>query len=361
MPLDHFVTLGRSGLRVSPMGLGTLTFGEESGYGVPPAQAAQLLAHYVDRGGNFVDTANAYSYGHAEKILGDAMAASPGLRDRLVVATKFATNTVVGDPNSGGASRKAVIAACGHSLRRLRTDYIDLYWQHYADPFTPVEETMSTLDELVRCGKVRYIGLSDAPAWRIVQAQLSAAMHNWTPLIAIQLEYSLAERRIEAEHVPMARELGLGITPFALLAEGLLSGKHRRPGADDTASTRAEMVGHRMRDRTLPIVDAVTQVAARHDTTSARVALAWALSRPGISSGIVGARTIAQLDENLAAVELQLTDDDLAELDAVSHPPRNFAAGTTENMLPIAYPDMTIDRRFIARNRFSPHPGQRFH
>jgi aryl-alcohol dehydrogenase-like predicted oxidoreductase len=362
VPLDHFVTLGRSGLRVSPLCLGTLTFGEESGYGVPPAEAARLLAHYVDRGGNFVDTANYYSYGHAEKIVGDALAASPSLRDRLVVATKFATNTVPGDPNSGGAGRKAVIASCEQSLRRLRTDHIDLYWQHCEDPLTPVEETLATLDELVRAGKVRYIGLSDAPAWRVVQAQLTTMLRNWTPLIAMQLEYSLAERRIEAEHVPMARELGLGITPFALLAEGLLSGKYRgREDLEDAAGVRSEMVGHRMRERTVKIVEAVAEVAARRETTSARIALAWVLSRPGISAGIVGARSVAQLDENLAALELRLTEKDLTELDAASRPPRNFAAGTTENMLPIAYPDLTIDGRRIPRNRFSPQPGQSFY
>ena len=361
MPLDHFVTLGRSGLRVSPISLGTLTFGEESGYGVAPDQATQLLAHYVDRGGNFIDTANFYSYGHAEKIVGDALAAHPGLRDRLVIATKFGTSAVAGDPNSGGASRKALIAACEQSLRRLQTDYIDLYWQHYEDPFTPVEETMSALHELVCAGKVRYIGLSDAPAWRVVQAQMSSIIRDWTPLIAVQLEYSLAERRIEAEHVPMAREMGLAITPFALLAEGLLSGKHGGSKATTSAPTRAEMVGHRVRDRTLRIVETVARVAGRHETTSARVALAWALSQPGITSGIVGARTIPQLNENLAALDLVLTGEDLAELDDVSRPPRNFAAGTTENMLPIAYPDITIDGRFISRNRFSPRPDQPFH
>ena len=361
MPLDHYVTLGRSGLRVSPMCLGTLTFGEESGYGTPPAESERMLAHYVDRGGNFVDTANYYSYGHAEKIIGDALAHTPGRRDRLVIATKFGTNTAPGDPNAGGASRKAIIASCEQSLRRLRTDYLDLYWQHYEDPFAPTEETMSALDDLVRSGKVRYIGMSDSPAWRIVQAQLTAEIHGWTPLIAIQLEYSLAERRIEAEHVPMARELGLGVMPFAILAEGLLSGKYRQRGQFTNGSVRAEMVGFRMKERTLAIVDAVEKVAAQHETTSVRVALAWALARPGVTSGVIGARTVAQLDDNINALDLRLTDEDVATLDAVSRPPRNFAAGTSDNMLPIAFPDMTINSRFIARNRFSPRPDQRFY
>ena len=361
MPLDHFVTLGRSGLRVSPMCLGTLTFGEEGGYGTDPRGSVELLSHYVEQGGNFVDTANYYSYGHAEKIIGHALAARPGLRDRLVIATKFGTNTAAGDPNSGGASRKAIIAACEQSLRRLRTDYVDLYWQHFEDPFTPVEETMSALDELVRSGKVRYIGLSDCPAWRVVQAQLSAAMRNWTPLIAVQLEYSLAERRIEAEHVPMAQEMSLGITPFALLADGLLSGKYRKQSLAETRSVRAEMVGFRTKERTLKIVETLEQVASRRETTCARVALAWALGRPGITSGIIGARTVGQLDENIAALELDLTAEDVGDLDSVSRPPRNFAAGTTENMLPVLFPDMTINGQFIPRNRFSPGPAQQFH
>jgi aryl-alcohol dehydrogenase-like predicted oxidoreductase len=359
--LDHYVTIGRSGLHVSPMCLGTLTFGEESGYGTSAAESIDVLEHYLDRGGNFIDTANYYSYGHAETIIGDALAGTPGRRDRLVIATKFGTNTAANDPNSGGASRKAIIAACEQSLRRLRTDYIDLYWQHYEDPFTPVEETMSTLDELVRSGKVRYLGLSDCPAWRVVQAQFSATVRNSTPLIAIQLEYSLAERRIEAEYVPMARELGLGIVPFALLAEGLLSGKYRQGVPSENPSIREEMVGHRTKGRTLKIVDAVAEVAAKRETTSARVALAWALRRPGVTSGILGARTIAQLDDNIAALELSLTDEEIADLDAVSSPPRNFSAGTTENMLPVAFPDMRIDGRFFPRNRFSPQPDQRFY
>ena len=343
------------------MCLGTLTFGEEGGYGGGPAECGEVLSRYIDRGGNIIDTANYYSYGHAEKIIGDALAASPGQRDRLVIATKFGTSTTPGDPNSGGASRKAIIASCEQSLRRLRTDYIDLYWQHYEDPFTPVEESMSALDELVRSGKVRYLGLSDAPAWRVVQAQMSAEVRHSTPLVAVQLEYSLAERRMEAEHVPMAQEMGLGIMPFALLAEGLLSGKYQHRTGDEERSVRAEMVGYRMKDRTVRIVEALADVAERRGCTSAHVALAWATGRPGVSSAIIGARTVAQLEENLAALELGLSDEDMAQLDAVSRPPRNFAAGTTENMLPVGFPDMTINGRFIARNRFSPEPGRAFY
>ena len=359
VPLDHYVSVGRSGLRISPLTLGTLTFGNSGGYGGPVDEALAVLDHYLDAGGNSIDTANYYSYGEAEQIVGDALAARPGLRERLVIATKFGTGTVAGDPNSGGAGRKALIAACEGSLRRLRTDYIDLYWQHFEDPFTPVEETMRALDDLVRDGKVRYVGLSDAPAWRVVQAQLTATARNWAPLIAVQLEYSLAERRIEPEHVPMAAELGLGIMPFAVLAEGLLSGKYAR-SAPNGDSLRQKMAAHRVKERTLRIIDTLARVAERRDTTSARVALAWVLRQPGITSAIVGARTLPQLKENLAALDVGLSDEDLGELDAVSRPPRNFAAGTTENMLPVAYPGLTIDGRHFPRNQWSLQPGQSF-
>ncbi|HJQ46491.1 MAG TPA: aldo/keto reductase [Amycolatopsis sp.] len=359
MPLDHYVSLGRSGLRISPMTLGTLTFGHSGGYGGSSDETLAVLDRYLDAGGNSIDTANYYSHGEAEQVIGDALAARPGLRDRLVIATKFGTGTVAGDPNSGGAGRKAILAACEGSLRRLRTDYIDLYWQHFEDPFTPVEETMSALDDLVRAGKVRYVGLSDAPAWRVVQAQLTATARNWAPLIALQLEYSLAERRIEAEHVPMAAELGLGIMPFALLAEGLLTGKYARSTANGD-SLRATMAVRRLKERTVVIIGTLARVAARHGTTSARVALAWVLRRPGITSGIIGARTVPQLEENLAALDLELAENDLDELGAVSPPPRNFAAGTTENMLPVAYPGLTIDGRHFPPNRWSLQPGQSF-
>ena len=197
MPLDHYVTLGRSGLRVSPFCLGAMTFGEEWGWGATVAESDAILSRFLERGGNFIDTANGYTKGHSETIIGDCLARDRARRDRVVIATKFFTNLYAGDPNGGGASRKAIIASCEQSLRRLQTDYIDLYWMHLWDKFTPIDETMRALDDLVRDGKVRYIGFSDTPAWKVAQAQVQAQFRGWTPLIALQIEYSLVERTVD--------------------------------------------------------------------------------------------------------------------------------------------------------------------
>ena len=188
------------------------------------------MARYFERGGNFIDTANGYTGGHSERIIGNYIAHDRARRDEIVIATKFFSNLSRRNPNGGGASRKAVVASCEQSLRRLRTDYIDLYWMHVWDRFTPIDETMRALDDLVRAGKVRYIGFSDTPAWKVSQAQTMALFRGWTPLVALQIEYSLLERTVEGELVPMAQELGLGITPWSPLAGGVLSGKFQPRG-----------------------------------------------------------------------------------------------------------------------------------
>ena len=218
MSLDHYVTLGHSGLRVSPLCLGAMTFGKEWGWGSEPDEAKRILDAYVERGGNFIDTANGYTKGHSEAIIGEHLAHDRKKRDRVVIATKFLTNMFLGDPNGGGSNRKAVIAQCEESLRRLRTDYIDLYWLHAWDKTTPIEETMRALDTLVEQGKVRYLGFSDTPAWKVAQAQTMALLRGWSPLVALQIEYSLLQRTVEGELVPMAQELGIGITPWGPLA-----------------------------------------------------------------------------------------------------------------------------------------------
>ena len=198
MPLDHYVTLGRSGLRVSPFALGAMTFGEDpGGAGTCVEESERILAAYLNRGGNFIDTANFYTNGHSEKILGDFFARSPGLRQRVVLASKFFTNLFPGDPNGGGAGRSAIIAQLHETLRRLRTDYLDVYWLHNWDRNTPIEETMRTLDDLVGAGKIRYIGFSNTPAWVTAQAQTTALLRGWTSLIALQVEYSLLARTVE--------------------------------------------------------------------------------------------------------------------------------------------------------------------
>ena len=228
MSLDHYVTLGRSGLRVSPLCLGAMTFGEDLGWGSSVEESQQIIDRYIELGGNFIDTANFYTKSHSEKIIGDHVGRHPARRDRLVIATKFSGNLYPGDPNGGGSGRKSIIAACENSLRRLQTDYIDLYWLHNWDVHTPIEETMAALDDLVRAGKVRYLGVSDTPAWKIVEANVTARFRGWSAFIGLQIEYSLLERTVEQELVPMARELGLGITPWSPLKSGALSGKYTR-------------------------------------------------------------------------------------------------------------------------------------
>ena len=327
MPLDHYLTLGRSGLRVSPMCLGTMTFGDDWGWGSSVTESEAILAHYMDRGGNFIDTANAYTRGHSEVIIGDALARTPGRRDRVVLATKFLSNLYPGDPNGGGAGRKSLQAACEQSLRRLKTDYIDLYWMHCWDALTPIEETMRALDDLVRAGKVRYIGFSDTPAWKVAQAQTMALFQGWTPLIALQIEYSLIERTVEGELMPMARELGLGVTPWSPLRGGALSGKYTRANAGTVTASRGERVTSFLTERTYAIVDELQRIGAEVGASPASVALAWVQGRAGVASTIIGARRLDQLEQNLAGLDTVLSADHVKALDAVSEPVLNFPAG----------------------------------
>jgi len=326
MSLAHYRTLGRSGLRVSPLCLGTMTFGEDWGWGSSVAESEAILARYLERGGNFIDTANGYTKGHSEVIIGDYLARAAGKRHRAVIATKFATNMYPGDPNAGGGSRKNIVEACEESLRRLRTDYIDLYWMHFWDPNTPIDETLRALDDLVRAGKVRYIGASDTPAWKVAQAHVLAEFRGWSPFVGLQIEYSLIERTVEGELVPMARELGLGITPWSPLRGGVLSGKYTRENAAAARPDRGDRVTAFLTERNLSIIDELIKIGKEAGATPAAVALAWVQSRPGVASTIVGARRLDQLDQNLAAAGVALTPAQLAALDKVSQPSLNFPA-----------------------------------
>jgi aryl-alcohol dehydrogenase-like predicted oxidoreductase len=326
MALDHYLTLGHSGLRVSPLCLGTMTFGEEWGWGANVRDSEAILDRYRDRGGNFIDTANGYTKGHSEKIIGDHLGRHPAKRDRVVIATKFLTNMYRGDPNGGGASRKAIVSQCEQSLRRLQTSYIDLYWMHAWDSITPIEETMRALDDLVRDGKVRFIGFSDCPAWKGAEAQIIARFRGWSPIIALQIEYSLLERTVEGELVPMARDLGMGVTPWSPLARGVLTGKYTRANHGQQKASRGERVTNSLDDRTYAIIDELSRIATQLDTTPSRVALAWVKSRPGVTSTIIGARTIQQLDDNLGGADLALAADHIAKLDELSTPRLPFPA-----------------------------------
>jgi aryl-alcohol dehydrogenase-like predicted oxidoreductase len=327
MPLDHYVTLGRSGLRVSPLCLGAMTFGEDHGFGSSVKESEAILDRFIERGGNFVDTANFYTKGHSEKIIGDHLGRHPHRRDRAVIATKFTANLYLGDPNGGGAGRKAIFAQCEQSLRRLQTDYIDLYWMHIWDKNTPIEETMHALHDLVTAGKVRYVGVSDTPAWKVTQAHDLAGFRGWSQFIALQIEHSLLERTVEGELLPMARELGLGVTPWAPLKSGVLSGKYTRENAGKHTSARGAFALSALTDKAYAIIEKLTEIARALDTTPARVALAWLMARPGVTSPILGARTLAQLDDNLASLEVKLAPDQVAALDALSAPALDFPAG----------------------------------
>jgi len=326
MALNDYVTLGHSGLRVSPFCLGAMTFGDDWGWGSSVAESETIIARFLERGGNFIDTANVYTKGHSEAIIGDYIGHHRARRDRVVIATKFFGNLYNGDPNGGGASRKAIAASCEESLRRLRTDYIDLYWMHSWDKFTPIEETLRALDDLVQAGKVRYIGFSDTPAWKVAQAQTIAQFRGWTPLIALQVEYSLIERTIEGELIPAAIELGLGVTPWSPLRGGALSGKYTRANARTMKADRGERVTQFLDERTFAIIDELLQVARTHNTTAAAVALAWVQRRPGVASTIIGARRIDQLEQNLAALDIVLSAEEVATLDKLSQPALNFPA-----------------------------------
>jgi aryl-alcohol dehydrogenase-like predicted oxidoreductase len=320
MALDHYVTLGRSGLRVSPLCLGAMTFGEDVGWGSSVEESQEIMDRFIEAGGNFIDTANFYTKSHSEKIIGDHIGRHPAKRDRLVIATKFSGNLYPGDPNGGGSGRKSVIDACENSLRRLQTDYIDLYWLHNWDIHTPIDETMATLETLVRSGKVRYIGVSDTPAWKVAQANVLAQFRGWSQFIGLQIAYSLLERTVEPELVPMAQELGLGITPWSPLKSGVLSGKYTRESAATMKVDRSTFVTAYLNERTYQLLDELTAIAKAHDTTVARVALAWVRMQPGVASTILGARRLNQLEDNLQSLEVTLTPAELAHLDTLTAP-----------------------------------------
>jgi aryl-alcohol dehydrogenase (NADP+) len=323
--LDSYLTLGRSGLRVSPFALGAMTFGEDTGgAGTSVEESVSILQAYLDRGGNFIDTANFYTNGHAEAILGDYFGARPGLRDRVVLASKFFGNLWPGDPNGGGAGRKSILDQLHHTLRRMQTDYLDLYWLHGYDSHTPIEETMRVLDDVVASGKVRYIGFSNTPGWLTAKAQTMALLRGWTPLIALQVEYSLLARTLEGAIVPLALEEGLGLVPWSPLKNGFLSGKYRR-GDTPADSKRSGYVGL-PNDAEFTVIDAVTAIAEQVDSTPAAVSLAWLRQKPGVTSPIIGARRPAHLEGNLASLDLTLTPAQLATLDEVSAPSLDYPA-----------------------------------
>jgi len=318
--LDRYRLLGRSGLRVSPLALGTMAFGES--WGADEAEARRIFDAYADRGGNFVDTANHYAGGESETMVGRFAA---GKRDRLVLATKYSLAATRGDPNSAGNHRKSMVRAVEASLKRLGTDYIDLYYLHVWDALTPVDEVMRAFDDLVRAGKILYVGISDTPAWQISRMQMLAELRGWASFAALQIEYNLVERSVEAELVSMATELDIGVIPWSPLAGGLLSGKFADGMPASTDGRAARLIdADRVDARGTAIARAVHRVAGAIGCGSAEVALAWLLQRPTVTAPILGPRTEAQLIASLGALDVALPEAQRAELDAASAVPLPF-------------------------------------
>lgn len=338
MPLDHYRPLGRSGLLVSPLSLGTMTFGVAR-WGMARPEAEAVVAAYAEAGGNVIDTADVYASGEGERMIGDILRAR-GDRDQWVLSSKSGFAMGRG-PSAGGNGAKAVRGAVEGSLRRLRTDHIDLYWAHVWDSVTPPEEMLETMSGLVRSGKIRYWGLSNTPAWYAARVTTLAAAHAAPGPIALQNFYSLASRDIEAEHAPLALDAGLGLVPWSPLAYGLLSGKYDRAAVEAGPSRAGGLPneaavegGERsarldgpnpfgdalFTERNWSIVEAVKGVAAEIGETPAKVALAWVLGRPAVRTTLTGVSRVSQLTDNIAAVDLRLTDEQLTRLDAASAP-----------------------------------------
>src|ERR1700738_3440617 len=314
--------LGNSGLRVSEAALGTMTFGDDWGWGSAKDEARKVYDAFREAGGNFIDTANFYTNGTSESLLGEFM---KDHRESVVLATKFTMSAPGTDPNAAGNQRKNMMQSVEASLKRLQTDYIDLYWVHMWDQITPVEEVMRGLDDLVRAGKVLYTGISDAPAWWIAQANTLAHLRGWSPFVGLQIEYSLIERTVEHELIPMAKALNIGVTAWSPLARGILTGKyHGHGGSSMSPSEPGRMNNATMkelmpeRERTNRIIAAVKTVSDQTGRSLAQVAPAWLRYRPVPVIPIIGARKLSQLQDNLASFDLTLSADQLKTLDEAS-------------------------------------------
>ena len=315
----RYKLLGKTGLRVSELSLGTMTFGEEWGWGASKEESRKIFEAFADAGGNFVDTANLYTGGTSETFTGGFL---KGRRERFVLATKYTLNMRPDDPNGGGNHRKNLVQSLDASLKRLDTEYIDLYWVHAWDGMTPLEETMRALDDAVRAGKVLYVGISDAPAWVVSWANTLAELKSWTPFAALQIQYSLADRTPERDLMPMAKALDIAVTPWGILAGGVLSGKYKTPKDRPTGARYSKdeaWAAAVVTERSVRIAESVSQVSKGIGRTASQVALAWVRQQPfGVIVPILGAKTVAQLQDNLGSLDVTLGPDQLAMLDEVS-------------------------------------------
>jgi len=321
----NYRLLGPSGLRVSELCLGTMTFGEEWGWGASKEESHRIFDAYAAAGGNFIDTANRYTEGTSERLVGEFVAAE---RERFVVATKYTLFARKGDPNSAGNHRKNLVQSLEASLKRLKLDRVDLYWVHAWDYLTPVDEVMRALDDVVRAGKALYVGISDTPAWIVSRANTLAELRGWTPFVGIQIEYSLIQRTVERELLPMARSLDLAVTAWGPIGGGVLSGKYNpdaSPGQKaEPGRMRETPAAARLAERNLRIAGVVREVAKESGRTPSQVAVNWVRHQPGKVIPVIGARTLRQIEDTLGALGWELSTDQAKRLDEASHIERGF-------------------------------------
>ncbi|MFH8533838.1 aldo/keto reductase [Streptomyces tendae] len=339
----RYTLLGRSGIRVSELALGTMTFGDDWGWGAPPETSARLLDVYADAGGNFVDTANVYTGGTSEEIIGRSLR---GRRDRFVLSTKYTAQTTAGDLNTAGNHRKSLVTSLETSLRRLNTDYVDVLWVHARDNLTPLPELMRALDDQVRAGKVLHVGVSDWPAWEVAQASTLAELRGWSPFVGVQLRYNLLARSVESELLPMAQAHDMAVVAWGPLAEGRLTGKYLNGAQGRLTRGGWDFSG----ERGDHVVREVVAVAEAGGWTPAQVALAWLRSRQGTVIPLLGATSEQQLAANLGALDVDLDDAALRRLAEISAPelgfPHDVMAG--EDMTSLVYGDQwrqVVDHR----------------
>jgi len=336
--LNEYVLLGKSGLRVSPVCLGTMTFGEDWNSGSNKEESKKVFDLYRSKGGNFFDTANAYTNGSSEKFLGEYL---HGIRSEAVIATKYTAHRGFHpstrkpgefiSPNGGGNGRKSMVESLDISLRNLGTGYVDVLYVHNYDSSTPIEETMRGLDDCVRSGKTLYVAISDTPAWVAAKANTLAELRGWTSFIGLQTRYNLLDRTLEIELGPMAEEFGMSILPWGILAEGFLTGKHSKDQRKEDSGRNESVANHFKKEKNLAILEEVQKIATEVGRSPAHVSLNWIMQRPRMIP-IFGAKTESQLLDNLAALEFTLNAEQMTRLNTVSAPeiqfPQSFAART---------------------------------
>jgi aryl-alcohol dehydrogenase-like predicted oxidoreductase len=288
-----------------------MTFGEEWGWGASKDESRKIFDTYAEAGGNFLDTANKYTEGTSEKFVGEFVAAD---REHFVVATKYTLSMKEGDPNYSGNHRKNMVQAVERSLKRLNTEYIDLLWLHAWDFMTPPEEIMRGLDDLVRAGKVFYVGVSDTPAWRVSQMNTLAELRGWSPFVGLQIKYSLIERSVERDLLPMARAFDMAVTPWAIVGGGILTGKYRKEGKTIKSDDARRSAGENASDKDLVVAEEVRKIAEARGVSSAQVAINWVRQQSGVIIPLLGARTEKQIKDNLGCLDFTLSDDEIQRL-----------------------------------------------